>query len=327
MQRNLSAIVALSFLCLSLSAAKAQQTDKTPRIGVTLAGGSSSNLLGEALRQGLAELGWVEGQNILIEYRYAEGQRERYSAMMKELVDLEVDVIVSGGGGAAARAAMRLTDTIPIVIPVAGDPVAAGLVASLARPGGNVTGQSMQDAEVSTKRMQFLHQLLPDLKRVAILQDPRALSSAYAVRATEAAARAIGLQLKILSVDYLAELDGAFAAMKEEGTEALIVLSSSFFNMNRRQLIDLVAQHHLVAIYEHQSFVGAGGLMSYGPDITAMYRSAARYVDKILKGASPTELPIEQPTKFNLVINLETAKALGIEVPPSILLQADKVIQ
>ena len=305
----------------------AQQTNKLPRIGVTLAGGSSSNPLVEALREGLAELGWIAGQNILIEYRYAEGQRDRYPAMMEEFVDLEVDVIVAGGGSAATRAAMRLTDTIPIVFPVSGAPLEAGLVASLAQPGGNVTGQSMQNTEVVTKRVQFLHQLLPGLKRVAILQDPRVLTSASEVFATEAATRAIGLQLKILSVDYLDELDGAFAAMKEEGAEGLFVVSSAFFNMNRRQLIDLAAQHHLPAIYEHHGFVDAGGLMSYGPDITAMYRSAARYVDRILKGASPADLPIEQPTKFSLAINLATAKALGIIAPPLILFQADKVIE
>jgi putative ABC transport system substrate-binding protein len=282
--------------------------------------------MAEALRRGLSELGWTEGQNILVEYRYAEGQSQRYAAMMAEFVNLKVDVIVSGGGERAARAAKQLTQTIPIVVPVMADPVAAGLVENLARPGGNITGQSMQDTDISSKRLHFLRQLVPTLERVAILDDPG--RPPVIMRATESAARAMGLQPLVFSAGRrLEDLEHAFNAMREAHTEALMVPPSSLFNAQRQRLVDLAAQHRLVTIYEHRRFTEIGGLIAYGPNIVEMYRSAARYVDKILKGAKPADLPIEQPTKFELVINLKTAKALDLTIPPLLLFQATEVIE
>jgi putative ABC transport system substrate-binding protein len=305
-------------------AADAQPAGKVPRIGVLFAGSAATPGY-DTLRRGLAELGWVEGQNILIEYRYAEGRPERYPALIAELLSLKVDVLVAGGGTPGARAAKQATSTIPIVLPIVGDPVAAGLVSSLARPGGNVTGLSMQDTEISAKRVELLREVLPTVKRVAVLKDP--VAPAQDPDATQAAARALGLRLQVLSVGRPEDFPGAFEAARKAGAEALIVLASSVFNLHRQRLVDLAAENRLIAVYEHREFPYAGGLMSYGPDLADMTRRAAKYVDKILKGAKPGELPVEQPTKFDLVINLKTAKVLGLTIPPSVLARADQLIQ
>jgi putative ABC transport system substrate-binding protein len=288
------------------------------------AGEASSPDFADALRRGLGELGWVEGRNILIEWRYAEGRPERYPALIAELIRLRVDLIVAGGGTPGVRAAKDATSTIPIVMPVVGDPVTSGLVSSLARPGGNVTGLSMLNTEISTKRVELLREVLPAVQRVAVLSDPAA--NTPDLGATQAAAPSLGLRLQVLSAGRPEEFDGAFEAARRSRAEALIVLASPVFNTYRRRLIGLAAQNRLIAVYEHRAFPDAAGLMSYGPNLVDMNRRAAKYVDKILRGAKPADLPVEQPTVFELVINLKTAKALGLTIPPSVLARADEVI-
>ena len=326
-RRALVLTAALGVLFLPL-VTQAQQAGKVPRIGVVLAG-SAPNPYADALRRGLADLGWAEGRNILIDYRYAEGRSERYPAFFAELIRLKVDLIVAGGGAVAVRAAKQATSTIPIVMPLVGDPVASGLVSSLARPGGNVTGQSQQEEEINAKRMEFLKAILPKAERVAVLRDSRGdpRSVQVQVNAVEAAARSLGLRLQVLSVSRVEEFDGAFAAAKDAGAEGLIVPASAFFNYNRRRLIDIAAQNRLVAVFENRDFADDGGLISYGVNIGEMWRSAAKYVDKILKGAKPADLPVEQPTTFELVINLRTAKALQLTIPQTLLVRADRIIE
>ena len=316
----LTLAVALAVVLVPL-VPQAQPPGNVPRIGVAISSAPSPNA--DALRRGLAELGWVEGRNILIEYRYTKGERERYPAVVAELISLKVDLIVAGAG--TAIAAKHATRTIPIVVPVAADPVAVGLVSSLARPGGNVTGLSMNNSEITTKRVEFLREILPKVERVAVLRD--SATDAAQLGATQATARSLGLRLQVLSAARPEEFDGAFAAARKADAQALIVFTSAFFNTHRRRLVDLAAQNRLVAVYEHRDFPDAGGLMSYGPNITEMYRRAATYVDKILKGAKPADLPVEQPTAFQLVINLKTAKALGLTIPHSLLLRADHVLE
>jgi putative tryptophan/tyrosine transport system substrate-binding protein len=320
---GLAAVLAIGLFVAPL-AAEAQHSGKVPRVGITIAESAPSRYT-EALRRGLTELGWVEGQNILLEFRSSEGRPERFPALIAELISLKVDIIVAGGGAVGARAAKNATSTIPIVMPVVSDPVAVGLVSSLARPGGNATGLSMLNTEISAKRMELLRDVLPRVERVAVLRDPAADSAQADV--TQAAARALGLKVHVLSVSRADEFPGAFDAARKAHAEALVVLASSFFNAHRRQLVDLAAQNRLIAVYEHREFPDAGGLMSYGPNIVEMYRRAAYFVDKILKGASPADLPVEQPTRFELVINLKTAKALGLTIPQSVLVRADEIIQ
>ena len=243
-------------------AAGAQQAGKIPRIGVMAAGAASSPDFADALRRGLDELGWSEGRNILIEWRYAEGRPERYPALIAELVRLKVDLIVAGGGTPGALAAKNATSTIPIVMPVVGDPVASGLVSSLARPGGNVTGLSMLNTEISAKRVELLREVLPKIVRVAVLHDPA--QKTPDLDATLAAAQSLGFRQQVLSANRPEEFDGAFEAARTSRAAALIVLASPVFNTHRRRLIDLAAQTRLVAAYEHREFPYSGGLMSYG---------------------------------------------------------------
>jgi putative ABC transport system substrate-binding protein len=312
------------FSVLAAPLAAEAQPARRPIIGVTLAG-SLPNPYGETLRRALAELGWVDGQNVRIEYRYAEGRPERYPGFFAELLRLNVDVIVAGGGTGPAMAARQATRTTPIIVFVP-DPVAAGLVSSLARPGGNVTGLSMQIMEIGSKRLDLLRAVFPKIERVAVLCDAADMSEAGAI---EAAAPALGnrSRVQVLRASRVEEFEGAVAAAKRARAEALIVCASGFFTAHRKRLIDLAGQHRLAAIYEHRDFATAGGLMSYGRSIVEMYRSAATFVDKILKGAKPADLPVEQPTKFELVINLKTAKTLGLTIPPALLSRADEVIQ
>ena len=298
----------------------AQQLQKVRRIGVTVAG-FAPNAYVESLRRGLAELGWVEGRNILIEVRYAEGRMDRFPTMLAELIGLEVELIVAGG---SADAAKQATSTIPIVLPAVTDPVARGLVASLARPGGNITGLSQLDTETTVKRMELLRAIVPKLERVAVLSSVETPAQRDAM---ESAARALGLKLQTLTARRVEDLDGTFRAAANAHSEALIVLASALFTAHHRRVVDLAAQHRLVTVYEHRDFVDAGGLMSYGPNFEGLYRSAARYVDKILKGAKPADLPVEQPTNLELVINMKTAKALGITIPQLVLVRADRVIE
>jgi len=317
--------LALSLLWLPLTAA-AQRPVKVPRIGVLYGGSpSGAEILQSMLLQGLHDLGYVEGQNITFAYRYAEGKPERLPDLAAELVQLQVDVIVAGPPE-AAQAAKQVTSTIPIVMATGGpDPVGIGLVASLARPGGNVTGVSMGfDETLSGKSVALLKEALPQVSHVAVLTSSMMSASMQEVERT---AQGVGLRLQRVAARQADEFDGAFAAMTREGAEALIVVRSATFGLASRQLAELAATHRLPAIHSDRRFVEAGGLMSYGPNPDVVFRRAAYYVDRILKGTKPADLPVEQPMKFEFVINLKTAKTLGLTIPPTLLFQADEVIQ
>jgi len=280
----------------------------------------------EAFRQGLRELGYVEGQNLIIESRYAEGSEERLPDLAAELVRLKVEVIVAGGSS-TIRAAQHATRTIPIVMAGSYDPVGRGLVASLARPGGNTTGVSTLGAELPGKRLELLKETVPQSARVAVLANPAAGGYESVMHNLTGAAQALGLQLRIVELRRAEELDTAFATMTREGVDALIVVPDrALMDGLRGRTVDLAATHRLPAMYDGREYVAAGGLMSYGPSLLDMFQRAATYVDRILKGAKPADLPVAQPTKFELVINLKTAKALGLTVPPSLLFQANEVI-
>ena len=323
----LVAVLAVSLLAAPL-AADAQQTGKVPRIGfLSLTSPSDRPSLLDAFRQGLRELGWVEGQNIVIDYRYAEGRVDRLPDLAAELVRLKVDLIVSEGtqGVTAARNA---TETIPIVMITVRDPVGTGLIASLARPGGNVTGMSgSAGLEIVAKQLELLKEIVPAIRRVAILSNPTNAYHQLAIREVNVAARSLGVELQLLGARGPNEFDGAFAAMAKERVGALLVLSDAIFGYHQTRLVDLAARSRLPAAYSVRDYVEAGGLMSYGPSLLDSYRQAAAYVDRILKGAKPAELPVEQPSKYELVINLKTAKVLGLTIPPSLLARADEIIQ
>jgi putative ABC transport system substrate-binding protein len=322
--------LALTISVLPLVAA-AQKPAKIPRIGyLRSTSAAEAARRGEAFRQGLRTFGYIEGQNITIETRAAE-KDDRLADLAAELVRLPVDIIVAGGSP-AIRAAKQATGTIPIVMAVGGpDPVAAGLVASLARPGGNVTGVSLGTGEqFAGKWVQLLKEAVPHVSRVAVLWDPPTGGLSVLgplVRETERAASLLGLQLQLLEARSAREIESAFGAMKSAGAEALIVLPSVRLNTERNRIVELAAWHRLPAIYEHRDFTEVGGLMSYGPNLMALHRRAAYYVDRILKGTKPADLPVEQPTQFELVINGKTAQALDLTLPPILLLRTDQVIK
>jgi putative ABC transport system substrate-binding protein len=323
-----TAVVVL-LLSVSLGTAAAQPPEKVPRVGYLNPGSSSDPVRQrrlEALRQGLRELGYVEGQNIALEPRWAEGKYDRYPALAADLVRSKVDVIVAWSGP-ATKAAQEATRTIPIVMSLVNDPVGSGLVASLARPGGNVTGTTVMAPDVVGKRVELLKEVLPKVSRVAVLQHPDNPASASLVREAEVAARALGVRLQILGVRNSAEIDSAFAAMTRERAGAFMYLPDAIFDNQQGQILELAAKRRLPAILGNRQPAEAGALMAYGPDFLALERRAATYVDKILKGAKPADLPVEQPTKFELVINLKTAKALGLTIPASLLARADQVIE
>jgi putative ABC transport system substrate-binding protein len=317
-------------LALGLSftplAAAAQPATRLPRVGYLTSGSPPARTIG-AFRQGLRDLGWSEGQNIAVDYRFAEGRQDRLADLAADLVRLRVDVIVAGGT-VASTAAKSATRTIPIVMIGAGDPVNLGLVASLARPGGNVTGSSFtSDLEMYGKALELLKETLPKVRRVAVLSNPANPSTPLVVARVKAAARSLGVQLQTLDVREPDELDRAFAGMARERAGALFVVSDAMFSLNRARLADLVARHRLPSMHGFREFVEAGGLMSYGPSLDALFRRAAFFVDRILKGAQPADLPVEQPATFELVVNLATARALGLTIPRSVLLRADQVIE
>jgi putative ABC transport system substrate-binding protein len=324
----LTVTLGLTLLAAPL-AAEAQQAGRIPRVGV-LATRTAGDARLEGLLQGLRDLGYVEGRNLLVEYRDAEGKTERLPALAAELVSLKCDVIVTTGGTLAVQAAKQATTTLPIVFASVGDAVAEGLVTSLARPGGNVTGLTVAATELVSKSLELIKQAVPGVNRVAILFKPDAMPDSAKkerLKAADVAARALGVRLQIVEARGAEDFDRAFSDMTRARADALAVPATQVFNLERRRLVNLAAKNHLPAVYPNRDFVDAGGLMSYGPNLADMARRAASYVDKILKGAKPGDLPVEQPTRFELVINLKTAKALGLTIPPSVLGRADEVIQ
>ena len=308
--------------------AEAQQAEKVYRIGYL--GPSSATAVSrftEAFRQGLRELGWVEGQNIVIEYRFAEGQYDRLPDLAAELARLKVDVIVAIPTPAAV-AAKNATATIPIVMTNVGDPVGLRLIASLAGPGGNVTGLSYSiGMETFGKSLELLKTAVPKVRRVAVLSNPANSAHALAISSLKVMAQSLALDLQFLAARGPNEFDDAFAAMAKERAGAVLVTADSLFNLHRARLADLTAKHRLPSMHGIREMVEAGGLMSYGPDTTYQSRHAATYVDKILKGAKPADLPVEQPTMFEVVINLKTAKTLGLTMPQSLLTRANHMIE
>jgi putative ABC transport system substrate-binding protein len=324
----LAVVLALTFI-LSPLTAEAQQAAKVPRIGFLETNRAASPHTPEAFRQGLRDLGYFEGRNVVIEYRDAEGKPERFPALAAELVAFKVDVIVASSQ-LSALAAKQATRTLPIVFATAAEPVAGGLVTSLARPGGNVTGLSSLGPELVGKRLELLKQAVPGVDRVAVLWLPGALGERTdkdMLTGADVAARALGVRLQFVEARGPDEFARAFSDMTSARAGALTVLPSNRFLREHRRLVDLAAKNRLPAVYTSREFVDAGGLMSYGANFADLYRRAATYVDKILKGAKPADLPVEQPTKFELVINLKTAKDLGLTIPQSVLARADDLIQ
>lgn len=322
---GLLVILALGFLVAPLAA---MPSGKVPRIGMlwfgSPAAAPSAHL--EAFRQALRELGYVEGHHVTIEARSTVRRLDLLPDLAANLVLLKVDVVVAAGDP-AIEAVKHATGTIPIVMVASADPVGSGLVASLARPAGNLTGLSALSPELSGKRLQLLREALPGVVRVAVLWNPADPAKALALRELERAAQALGVQLHLLEVRGPDDFEPAFAIMTRERAEALMALGDPLTVSYRPQIVDLAAQHRLPAMYDLREFVDAGGLMAYGPSLRALFRRAAYYVDRILKGAKPSDLPVEQPTQFELILNLKTAQALGLTLPPSLLLSADEVIR
>jgi ABC-type uncharacterized transport system substrate-binding protein len=305
--------------------AEAQQPAKVPRIGYLTAGSLISARI-EAFRQGLRELGYVEGKNIVIEWRSSEGKADRLPALAAELVRLKVDVIVTTGPP-ATRAAKQATVTIPIVMGHDDDPVGSGFVASLARPGGNITGLATLAPEIAGKQLELLREIVPKLSRVAVIGSATRPGNPQALREINLAADAVGVQLQYLEIQIPKDIETAFRAASKERADAVLVLSNEVLIRQRRQIVDLAVKSRLPATYNRPEYVEDGGLVFYGVSYTDLYRRAATYVDKILKGAKPVDLPIEQPKKFELVINLKAAKQIGLTIPPNVLARADKVIR
>jgi putative ABC transport system substrate-binding protein len=308
-------------------AGEAQQATKIPRVGVFVPGSPSGDQfqqLRQAFVKGLRDLGWIEGQTVVIEMRWGEGRIDEFPRIASELVALPVDVIVTWGPQ-VIRAAQQATATVPIVMAVVHEPVAFGFVKSLARPGGNITGLSFQDSELGTKRLELLKTIVPRIRRVALLWDPGG-GGEIGVRAMKASAQKLGLATQVLEVRRQEDFGPAFASARNQG-DAVIQIASPFLATYRSRLIELAAAQRLPMTCETKLFVTEGCLMAYGPDFSEMSHRAAAYVDKILKGAKPADLPVQQPTKFELAINLKTAKALGLTIPQSLLQRADQVIE
>jgi len=326
-------LTAAGALVAATFTAEAQSPAKIARIGYIHPGsadpGSGTVSLFEAFRQGLRDLGYVEGRNVLIELRIAQGKPERLSALAAELVALKVEVIVTGGGTLAAQAAQHASSTLPIVAVSVGDPVTSGLVTSLARPSGNVTGLSLLFPELVGKCLEQLKLAVSSISRVAVLRQPGAVlerTQTDILSEAEVAARALGVQLQVVEARGPEDFDRAFSNMISGRADALIVLATAVFATQRRRLVELAGKNRLPAVYSFREYVDVGGLMSYGPNLSDVSRRAATYVDKILKGAKPGDLPVEQPTKFELVINLNAAKNLGLTIPQSVIARADDVI-
>jgi putative tryptophan/tyrosine transport system substrate-binding protein len=328
MKKKILSFVSAAMLLALCSSVEAQQAGKVPRIGY-LAPNLSNAVLAthEAFRQGLRELGYVEGKNIIIEYRWAEGKADRLPLLAAELVRLKVDAIFASGAVQPALAAKNATTMIPIVFVAVTDPIGLGLVASLARPGRNITGLSSMSRGLSGKRLELVKESFPKASRVAVLWNPDNPSSVSSMQETKAVAPLLGIKLQSLEIRESNDLEQAFSAVKKEAAEALVLLNSPNFVNLRKQFVDLAAKSRLPAMYDESQWVDAGGLMSYGPNYPDLWRRAATYLDKILKGTKPADIPVEQPTKFELIINLKTAKQIGLTIPPNMLARADKVIK
>ena len=322
-----------AFIVMTLVAAgwplKARAQQPMPVVGYLSQGSPASDAAYRlpGFRQGLNEAGYVEGQNVAIEYRWAESQYDRLPGLAADLVGRKVDVIAAMGGTPAAFAAKAATSTIPIVINVGVDPVQAGLVTSLNRPGGNITGVANFSAELAAKKLDLLHELVPTASLVALLANPSNPITELEIRSLQDAARALGLQAHVLQASTASEIDAAFGSLVEFRGGALVVSADAFLNNRRDQVVALAARHAVPAIYAIRETVAAGGLMSYGPDLNDFYRQTGIYTGKILKGATPADLPVQQVVKLELVINLKTAKALGLTVPQPLLGRADEVIE
>jgi putative tryptophan/tyrosine transport system substrate-binding protein len=317
--------LAATLLLLALTIpAQAQQAKKVPRIGYLRF--IEFPAYDSAFRNGLSDLGYVERENIQVEYRFAGGSLARLAEFAAELVSLKVDVIVAGSTQ-SIDAAKRATKTIPIVFPVTFDPVESGFVASLARPGGNLTGLSTVNPDAAAKRVELLKEVLPQISRLAVLRNPINSGSQFPLKETEAGAKQLGIRLQTLEARSPEELEGVFRLATSERAGALIVIVDALFNAEQQRISELALRHRLPAMFDSAQYVEAGGLISYGANLSDLFRRAATYVDKILKGAKPGDLPVEQPTKFDLVINLKTAKQIGLTIPPQVLARADKVIK
>jgi putative tryptophan/tyrosine transport system substrate-binding protein len=317
--------LALCTLLFALCTAAAAQSTKLPKVG-WLGARSASAPARELFVRELRALGYVEGKNIVFEYRYAEGRLERLPALVDELIRLKVDILLTAATPAAV-AAKKVTRTIPIVFYTGSDPVALGLVDSLARPGENITGFTTIEAVVVGKRLELLKETIPTLSRVAVLWNPEDPISAQSWKESQLPARELGLELHSMEVNSADRFEAAFKVAAKAGSAALALMSSPFFFSHQKQIVDLTAKNRLPAIYAQREFVASGGLMSYGADEAEPYRRAAIFVDKILRGTKPADIPVEQPTKFELVINLKTAKQIGLTIPPNVLARADRVIK
>ena len=328
MKKEITVITLIVVLFALCSSAEAQQTKTVRRIGFlsSVSSKTAAHLWG-AFLEGLQNAGYVEGRNIVIEQRWAEGRTDRLPELAAELIRLKVEIIVSTGGTVTAFAAKNATSSIPIVFTVGGDLVKLGLVANLARPGGNLTGLSLLSTELNVKRLELLQEAFPEIRLMRVLGNPANPNYAIQLTETQAAGKALGLQVEMLEMRNSSDIDVVFAAMSNKDLHAILVLSDPMLNANRKRIADAVTKRRVPAIYEFKEFVEAGGLMSYGTDILAVYRRISVYVDKIFKGANPAGLPVEQPTKFELVINLKAAKQIGLTIPPNVLARADRVIR
>ena len=330
MKRVLNAVAVMVVSLLAIAPAEAQQTGRAPRIGIlTVARQGDVQVQNnqEALRQGLRERGWVDGQNIAFEYRWADGRYERLPELAADLVRLKVSILV-GATVPLIQAFKDATETIPIIMVSVLDPVEAGFVASLARPGGNITGLTLlAGPEIVGKQLELVKELIPGVSHVAVLMNPANPAHAPLAREAEAAGRALRVRIQLFGAQDPNGLDSAFVEMTRDRVGALLVLADAGFYTHRGRIAELAAKSRLPAMYGSMELVAAGGLMAYGPSVSHQFNRAAMYVDKILKGAKPSDLPVEQPTKFQLVINNRTARALGLTIPPSLLMRADQVIE
>ena len=307
---------------------QAQQSTKVPQIGYLDAGFASINAARtEAFRQGLRDLGYVEGKNIVVHYRHAEGNFDRLPALLADLLRLKVQIIMAGGGGRAITAAKEATKTIPIVMPMANDPVRQGFVTSLARPGGNVTGLATLAPEISGKQLEILKEVVPNLSRVAVLGTSTIAANTLFKKEVESPAAAFGVKLQYVDVLSPKDFETAFREASKGRAQAVLVLTGPVLAAQRKRTVELAAKNRVPAIFPFPEYVEDGGLMSYGASVADSYRRAATYVDKILKGAKPADLPIEQPAKFEFIINLKAAKQIGLAIPPNVLARADRVIR